>query len=172
MLLEAIELGGMTSLVVDLTLSLGLLFLLINLTIELIYPLLDPRLRNGGQETEQLQEQQSWRERLEGLVDGLAEWWAGLRHSLPGARREKPALSPLPVVSPPFIPPNGGERGGENSEAAPRPSHALWILRSVLHNPALLVGTLLVLGFFGLALFGRRTIDRGQSIRGPRGDDD
>ena len=150
MLLEAIELGGMTSLVVDLTLSLGLLFLLINLALELIYPLLDPRLRNGEERDQVFSEKPGLWERLTSVVDAVAEWWADLRHSLPGARREKPALSPLPVNV------ESASALAENSETVPRPSHARWILRSVLHNPALLVGTLLVLGFFGLALFGER----------------
>ena len=72
MLLEAIELG-MTPLVTDLIVSLGLLFLLINWILELIYPLLDPRLRNGQQEKRR-QERQSWREWLRGVIDGVAEW--------------------------------------------------------------------------------------------------
>jgi len=161
-LLEAIELG-MTSLVTDLILSLGLLFLLINLALELIYPLLDPRLRDGGQE-EGRRERHAWREGLEGLVDGVAEWWADLRRLLPGAGREGPGLRPLPVASPPLSPPLRGMKGGgapKASEADAHPHtpilpHSRWVLRSVLGNPALIVGTLLVLGFCGLALFGGR----------------
>ncbi len=160
MLLEAIELG-MTPLVTDLIVSLGLLFLLINLALELIYPLLDPRLRNGGQERNPvLSEKPGFWERLVGVVDTIAEWWADLHR--------------LPVASPPLSPPLGGMKGGESplggmkgagasEDSEPRPyphtptpSHAQWILRSILRNPALLVGALLVLGFFGLALFGER----------------
>jgi oligopeptide transport system permease protein len=145
-LLEAIELG-MTSLVVDLTLTLGLLFLLINLALELIYPLLDPRLKNGGQERE-WKEQQSWKERLAELVDGVAEWWTDLRRSLPGARRKEPSLRPLPVVA-------VNASAAEGSEPASL-RRSRWILRSVFGNSALIVGALLALGFFGLALFGER----------------
>ncbi len=152
MLLEAIELG-MTPLVTDLIVSLGLLFLLINLALELIYPLLDPRLRNGGQEEER-RERQSWQEWLRGLVDGVVEWWAGLRRWLPGARREKPKLRPLPVEA-------GSASVSEGSEHdlcphTPTLPHSQWVLRSILRNPALLAGAVLVLGFFGLALFGER----------------
>jgi len=154
MLLEAIELGpalsgaeGMAPLVTDLIVSLGLLFLLINLALEVIYPLLDPRLRNGRQE-EQRRERRGWREWLRGLVDGVGEWWADLRRSLPGLRREGPALHPLPI-----------DRGStsepvDNEPAALRRSR--WMLRSALRNPALVVGALLALGLFGLALFGER----------------
>jgi ABC-type dipeptide/oligopeptide/nickel transport system permease component len=150
MLLEAIELG-MTPLVTDLIVSLGLLFLLINLVLELVYPLLDPRLRNGEQEEER-REQQSWRGQLEGLVDAMTEWRADLCslfvRLLPGARREEPRLRPLPVEV------------GSTSEAEGNEPGALrrsrWILRSVFGNPALLVGALLVLAFFSIALFGER----------------
>jgi peptide/nickel transport system permease protein len=146
MLLEAIELG-MTSLATDLIVSLGLLFLLINLALELIYPLLDPRLRNGGQEEER-RERQNWQERLEGLVDGVAEWWADLRRLLSRAQREGPRLRPLPIEV---------GSASEAEDGKPMTSgRQRWVLRSVLGNPALLVGALLVLGFFGLALFGER----------------
>ena len=157
MLLEAIELG-MTPLVTDLIVSLGLLFLLINLALELIYPLLDPRLRNGEQERNQVfSEKPGFWEHLAGVVDAIAEWWADLRRSLPGERREKPALFPLPVRA-------GDASASEDSKPGPHshtpplphPSHSRWVLRSVFGNPALIIGVLLVLGFFGLALFGER----------------
>ncbi len=160
MLLEAIEFG-MTPLVTDLIVSLGLLFLLINLALELIYPLLDPRLRNGGQERNQVfSEKPGFWERLAGVVDTIAEWWADLHR--------------LPVASPPLSPPMGGMKGGEppmgrmkgagaseDSEPRPHPhtptpSHSRWMLRSILRNPALLVGALLAVGFLGLAMFGER----------------
>ena len=148
MLLEAIELG-MTPLVTDLIVSLGLLFLLINLSLELIYPLLDPRLRNREQERNQVfSEKSGFWERLTDVVGAIAEWWADLRRSLPGARRGRPSLRPLPVVAVNASAPQG------SGPAALRRSR--WMLRSVFGNPALLVGVLLVLGFFGLALFGER----------------
>ena len=179
MLLEAIELGpalsaaeGMTPLVTDLIVSLGLLFLLINLALELVYPLLDPRLRNGGQE-EEWRERQNWREGLRGLIDGVVEWWTDLRRLLSGARREKPKLRPLPVVSPLLSPPTGGmppslsppmggmKGGGANSKSGAM-RRSRWVLRSVRRlatvgrNPVLLVGALLAVGFFGLTMFGGR----------------
>jgi peptide/nickel transport system permease protein len=145
MLLEAIELGE-TPLVTDLIVSLGLLFLLINLALELIYPLLDPRLKNKGQEEER-RERQSWREGLRGLADDVIEWLKDLRHTLPGARREEPKLRPLPVGAG-----NPNHEGNNEPGAAQR---SRWVLRSALTNPALLVGALLVMGLIGLALFGQ-----------------
>lgn len=145
-LLGAIELG-MTPLVTDLIVSLGLLFLVLNLGLEVVYPLLDPRLRNGEQE-EEWQEARSWRERLAGAVEGLAEWWADLRRWLPGARREEPRLRSLPVEAV-----GASDPKGEEPQARQR---SRWLLRSVVRNPALIVGILLVVGFFGLALLGER----------------
>ena len=146
MLLDAIGLG-MTPLVTDLIVSLGLLFLVINLVLEVIYPLLDPRLRNGGQE-EGREERQGWREWLAGLVDSVSEWWADARRLLPGARREKSKLRPLPVEAGSVVEAGNGTPGAMH--------HSRWVLRSMLRNPALLVGALLVLGFLGLALSGER----------------
>jgi peptide/nickel transport system permease protein len=151
MLWEAIQ-SGESTLVTDLIVSLGFLFLLINLALEIIYPILDPRLRNGGEEErEQQQERQGWWERLKGLADGIAEWWAGLRRLLPGAAPEGSKLRPLPVGERTA---NGLADTVDNEPVAVRRSR--WVLRGVFGNPALLVGTLLVLGFFGLALFGEQ----------------
>ena len=151
MLWEAIQ-SGESALVTDLIVSLGFLFLLINLALEIIYPILDPRLRNGGEEErEQQQERQGWWERLKGLADGVAEWWAGLRRLWPGAAPEGSKLRPLPVGEGTA---NGLADTLDNKPVAVRRTR--WILRGVFGNPALLVGTLLVLGFFGLALFGEQ----------------
>jgi ABC-type dipeptide/oligopeptide/nickel transport system permease component len=148
MLLKAIELG-MTPLVTDLIVSLGLLFLLINLALELIYPLLDPRLRNGGQEEQRVQrEQRSWQERLEESVDAVIGWWGDLRRLLPGAHHQERGLRPLPVD-------RGRVSGTEDSQPAGL-RRSRWVLRSLLLNPALLIGALLVIGFLGLALFGEQ----------------
>ncbi|MBN1886729.1 MAG: ABC transporter permease subunit [Thermoflexales bacterium] len=153
-LLEAIE-QGMTPLVTDLIVSLGLLFLLINLVLELIYPLLDPRLRSGGQD-EELQDRQSWREQWEEWLAGLATWWHDVRSSvaqagpvrrLRGERGEgdtsRPALTESQAV-------------GEKPAAlhrSPMPPHVL-LVRDVLGNPALVIGSLLLIALVGLVLFG------------------
>jgi peptide/nickel transport system permease protein len=162
MLLEAIELG-MTPLVTDLIVSLGLLFLLINVALELIYPLLDPRLKNGEQERNQVfSEKPGFWEWLTDVVGAIAEWWADLRRSLPGARRERPRLRPLPVTVESITSSEASEPDSRSHiptpphSHTPTPSHSRWILRSVFGNPALIIGALLALGFFGLALFGER----------------
>jgi ABC-type dipeptide/oligopeptide/nickel transport system permease component len=147
-LLQAIELG-MPFLVTDLVMSLGFLFLLINLALEVVYQVVDPRLRGNAQFEEQQEEQPTWQERLINLRDALAEWWRDLRQWLPGARRQPSDLAPLPV------------QVGNNSftsDSAQFASHSSrWhTLRSILGNPTLVIGTLLVLAFFGLAFLGER----------------
>ncbi|MGD8969561.1 MAG: ABC transporter permease subunit, partial [Anaerolineae bacterium] len=146
-LLEAIGLG-MAPLVTDLIVSLGLLFLLINLVIEFGYPLLDPRLRNGEQEVER-EERRSLREAVRGLVDVVAEGVADLRRLLPGLQRKRSELRPLPVDG-------KDESSPESDPHSLPPSRSKWVLRNALRNPALLVGVVMVLGFFALALFGEQ----------------
>jgi peptide/nickel transport system permease protein len=152
-LLQAIELE-ISPLVTDLIVSLGFLFLLINLALEAIYQIVDPRLRNAQAQEQQAAQseglrRQAWWEPLVNLRDALVEWWTDLRQRLPGARRKPSTLSPLPVRT-----------GDESPPASDTPSTSRssrrHILRCILVNPALLIGMLLVVAFLGLALFGER----------------
>lgn len=142
-LLEAIA-QGQDALVTDLILSLGLFFLVINRVLELLYPLLDPRLRNGGQE-QTLRERLGWRERLREAADTLAEWWEDLRRPL---RRRKGALPPLPAG----LRPAEIDAGPLAKRLGPR----RWIARHILSNPALLAGAVLVAALVLLGAFGHR----------------
>ena len=140
-LIEAIQMG-LTPLVTDLILSLGLLFLAVNLAVEFFYPLLDPRLREDGAREER-EERQGWR----AVVAAVLDVARGLRLRLVGRRRQ--GLPPLPP------------RAEWNSTQAEEPAEAKragrrWLARSLLNNPALLVGTLLVVGLLVLVLFGAR----------------
>jgi ABC-type dipeptide/oligopeptide/nickel transport system permease component len=153
-LLEAIE-QGLTPLVTDLIVALGLLFLLINLVLELIYPLLDPRLKSGEQD-EETRDRQSWREQWGEWLAGLAAWWHDLCSSvvqaeqlrrLRGERGEVETLRPTLAES--------KQAGGEKPAAL---HSSRLVARDVLGNPALLLGSLLVIALVGLALFGSRLI--------------
>ncbi|MFP4343234.1 MAG: ABC transporter permease subunit [Anaerolineales bacterium] len=144
MLLEAIQMG-ITPLVTDLIVSLGLLFLLINLAIEVVYPLLDPRLKE--QKDEKRRERRSPGERLSEALASLRALFEDLQARLPGRSRE-PDLRPLPPVA--------SNRGGLESPHEMQAERTRWALRALYSNPALIAGTLLVLGFFALALFGER----------------
>ena len=145
-LLEAIG-RGMTSLVTDLIVSLGLFFLLINLLLEVVYPLLDPRLigaRDGGETPER----QRGRWELADLASFLAEWWHGLRNRLARKRPAKQMLPPLP---------NGAASLIQAARDEPLPlSASRRVVRSALGNPILLIGTLLILAFAALAIFGEK----------------
>jgi len=139
MLLEAIELG-MTPLVVDLILSLGTLFLLLNTVLEVLYPRLDPRLRNGDQE-EARQERRGWREWLKETRFFLKNLVSQMR-----TQNKRPKLRPLPV--------DVEHTSTTENDAPVAARRSRWVLDSALRNPALLLGAVLALGFLGLALFG------------------
>lgn len=147
MLLEAIQVGS-APLVTDLIVSLGLLFLLINLAIEVVYPLLDPRLKE--QEDEERRERPSWGERFAEALVSLRALFEDLRARLPGRSRESD-LRPLPQMA------NNG--GGLETPHEMQAERTRWALRALVSNPALIAGTLLVLGFFALALFGEQLTD-------------
>ncbi len=150
-LLQAIELG-MASLVADLILALGLLFLLVNLGLDLIYPVLDPRLRGVNQATRQ-QAQSGWQSGLEDLLELLATWWASLRSWLPGSGRDHPLHEPLEPLPKRIKENNSSLTESSFPPVPPSPRRQLW---RGLGNPMLIMGTLLVLAFLGLALFGAR----------------
>ncbi len=141
-LLQAIELG-MTFLVTDMIAALGLLFLLIHLLLEAIYVLIDPRLRSGVQAVER-HDQRTWQERWGDVQAMLAAWWADLRRQFGGLRGQPAHLPPLPVRGEASI------AAVEGAALASRSSRRR-IVRSVIANPALIVGTLLVAGFLVMA---------------------
>ncbi|NBD36692.1 MAG: ABC transporter permease subunit, partial [Chloroflexi bacterium] len=146
MLLEAIELGKVP-LVTDLTVSLGLFFLLINSGLAFLYPLIDPQLRNGATSS-QRREEMSLGTVIARMRSTVASIWEDLRHKLPGQRESESKLRPLPS------PKDVGNHAAYDE--ADRPSQARWLLGSILRNPALIVGTLLILGLVVIAIGGER----------------
>ncbi len=74
-----------------------------------------------------------------------------MRRSLPSVQHEEPPLRPLPVRAKCTASPEDGP-----PSRTPTLFHLRWTLHHALHNPALIAGTLLALGFLGLALFGER----------------
>ncbi len=135
-LLKAIDLG-MNTLVVDLFISLGLLFLLINTTLELLYPLIDPRV---GQTQNAVEEDEA-----PGLLGSLGGLFATLRDALTTLfSRLKPAPK-RPVPEPKEV----DTQPVDVFRHRPKRTLADW-----LDNPALLVGLLLAGGMVFLAVFG------------------
>ena len=142
---QAIGVGD-ASLVTDLIVSLGFLFLMLNLLLEFLFPILDPRLRGLGQ-AEQRTARRGWRERWAGFVDSWAGWWEALRVWIPfpGFWQARPKLPPLPTLK---------DKGGMEVPGTTRLGRVGLLLRAVFLNPALLVGTALVVGLIILAACG------------------
>ena len=135
-LLQAID-RGMSFFVIDLILSLGVFFLLVNLAIEILFPLIDARLRNVEDQAE-MEEHSTFLTTLGALYDGAREWVSGLKDIF---HRRVSTLPPLPVPA-------------RREKLEEVPSHHRWITRSLLRNPSLILGTLIILGLVGLTIWG------------------
>jgi peptide/nickel transport system permease protein len=140
------------ALVYGLTLCLGLLFILINVMLEGLYRLVDPRLRgvdpNGKREITQLRSG-LWATLSElgySLMDSTPIYW--LRRLFSG-RRERPTSAFSQLVHERAV-----ERGGENLEGMHRRERRKAWFRAILLNPALLLGLLLLIPLLGVILFG------------------
>jgi peptide/nickel transport system permease protein len=141
-LLEAIQLGN-APLVTDLIVSLGFFFLVVNQGLDWLFPLLNPELRRAG--SRELRRDEGGLKSL--LRDGLgevAELFADLRHLLPGRRPTAAAAGRSSMAAP--------HREIEQASAL-HVSHRR--LRSLLFNPALILGGVLVIGFLVLAVGGQ-----------------
>lgn len=162
-LLSALELN-MDTLVVDLFLSLGLIFLAINLALDLIYPLLDPRV--GRPLEEEAREEKS------GFLASMRDFFVSVWGLLLAAVRSITALRSLPGS---FVqtPKNlwnrltGRSKQPASTSGILRPAAyqfdsksqppTWWrTLKNALTNPALILGGIMVVGFVFLALFGSR----------------
>ena len=142
-LLQAIS-RDMNSFVIDLILSLGLFFLVVNLSIEIFFPILDARLRDSANE-EESKESLTFTGSLRNFAQALLDWFK----SIPSAfRRQKSALPELPPVPDSTV--------VETFEA---PSKWKLFWRYVFGNTPLLVGLTLVLGLTGLVFWGDRLTD-------------
>jgi peptide/nickel transport system permease protein len=144
MLLDAIQLGN-APLVTDLIVSLGLLFLVLNLAIEFGYPLIDPRLREKHN-TEEREDRAGWRARLRDGLDAIKEWWAGTTDRLRHPRRRRLPLPPLPINA------NDEALNGRPSELHTR----LWNIRLAFRNGSLLIGLALLIALLVLVFNGER----------------
>ena len=136
-LLQAVD-KGMSTFVIDLILSLGLFFLLVNLVIEILFPLIDARLRSNADEAS-TEEKPSIRSAFNAFIQSLRELPEGLASIF---KRRTTKLPALPAA----------KNKLEEPEAAA--SQRKWVMRAFFRNPSLILGGLLVLGLAGLALWG------------------
>jgi ABC-type dipeptide/oligopeptide/nickel transport system permease subunit len=143
---------GITFLVTDLVVSLGLMFLLINVLLDLLYPLLDARLRRDGAV------------RIEQDYNLGKETWIGLRdllaEGLQNLRARSKAASPPQPTAPEKHPPKVEPKPDAIFEPdTPSPDElqaraARHLVRSFFTNAPLVIGTILVLAFVFVAFFG------------------
>src|SRR5512136_308327 len=146
LLLDAIRLGN-APLVTDLIASLGLLFLLLNLLLDFMYPWIDARLRDNGAHQE-TGEHTGWRDRLRDWRTGAAEWRNGTLDRLRRVVRRQPrsSLPPLPIKP---------EAIHDTLSSKPIESHRHgWLLRTAYHNGPLLIGLALLIAMLVLVFWG------------------
>ena len=148
-LLETIA-SGNDALVTDLIVSLGLFFLLVNVAIEVAFPLIDPRLRAEAL-TQVRTEKTSVRESLLAFVGEVKSGVRSLMQSILPRQRQAAGDVRRPKRK------RATSRNSPDGSHRPR-ARGLWI-RNVFGNPALIVGGILVVGltllvFSGEALTG------------------
>jgi ABC-type dipeptide/oligopeptide/nickel transport system permease subunit len=138
MLLDAIN-AGTAPLVLDLILSLGAFFLVVNLLIDFSFPLIDPRLQAEELVTSRIDAQPA-RETLQETWEVFTNWLAGLRRLIPHAAGKQQQEQTLQTAS-------------EVADSMRRKRHQ-WIRRSLLRNPTLIATSLILLLLLALAVFG------------------
>ncbi len=142
-ILQALDLNN-SYLVTDLIVVLGLFFLLINYSLDFIYPIIDPRLRSNNSDINDLKSEKSFLNSIREFFSGI--WfdfkaWVNLR------RRKKPGLElKVPI----------NENFSSKSKNANIISNA-WKsdLKKTLTNIPLIFGTLSVLALLALVIFGK-----------------
>ncbi|HHY87768.1 MAG TPA: ABC transporter permease subunit [Chloroflexi bacterium] len=142
-LLEAID-AGLSTLITDLILGLGLFFLVFNLLIDLLYPWIDPQLRSQENRS-QLVERFSLRETLNGMRESLSALIRWRR------RTAAPAQASTTRVNTPASDP------AEARSEVPAASRSRSLRRGLsllASNPAFTIGLVLVSGLVFLTLFG------------------
>jgi peptide/nickel transport system permease protein len=142
-LLDAIVAGEKT-MAVDMVLALGVVFLTVNLVLEVVYPLLDPRLREEAGQAEHRDGSTLWASISQWVARVVGGWWerAHRRRSLeaPAAAETRPAPAHVPraLAAPTQISPGGRGR---------------W---AILLDPTFLVAGAMGVTLVILALFGRQ----------------
>ena len=146
MLLTALELG-LDTLILDLLLALGVLFLLLNSLLDVVYPLLDPRLRQDSLQEER-QERPTVRHWLTEGADMVRDIGRGLRLRMASLRPARPVERPPTSVRPALAAP------AEAPALAPGAGRVRRLLVLLIANPAFVIGSLLLLGLLVLAISG------------------
>jgi len=141
-LFDAISRGEIF-LIVDLLLSLGLFFLLVNLGLEILFPLFDARIRDEGRE-EGMDDEQSFGSWWSRLGETIRFLWLDLR---PGRRAKSGQLPPLPSLA---------NQDLSNTEKPTSRSNLHWTIRNIVDNPSLIIGVVLAIGLLGVVFWGHK----------------
>ncbi len=139
MLLDAIQQGN-AALVIDLILSLGTFFIVINQVIEFAFPLIDPRLR-GDADTERKEERVKFRGWFREVGNTISTWVRDLRQQF---NRQLSGLPPLP----------SGLKLIPTEKDQPVVHKRRWFLQHFLGNPAFVVGSVMLVVLLGVVLLG------------------
>ena len=146
-------------LITDLILSLGALFLLINLALEILFPLINPKLReqNGGSYDEPTFSDQS--EGWKYFKDNLGLWWQDLKTQtrLYSQKIFRARRTGTPSQAAPKQPKPSAPAISEREDQAPPDKISRGhVLRAAFRNVPLILGTLMFLGLIILVIFGEK----------------
>lgn len=144
-ILQAISFG-LTPLVTDLVVTLGIFFVFFNLALDLLYPLLDARLRKEDNSAG-LKDKIVFRNSLRGIKSAIQAGWKNLLVLL---HLRKDDSYQLPVMA------IGSQNLMSSKKEAPavqKPKFSQW-LHWIFSNPALLLGGIMVVGFLVVMIFG------------------
>ena len=147
-LLKAINLG-MPTLVTDFIVSLGLFFVLFNLALDLLYPIIDARLRKDNQDGN-ITEPFEFSHALAGIWHSIRGVWFDILKLF--HLREKPKMS-LPA----YTTDNFVASSKEDTPAFKRPGFKQGLLWFIT-NPALVIGTIFIIGFLVMMIGGDQLV--------------
>jgi len=137
-LLQAID-RGMSTFVTDLILSLGVFFLAVNLLIEIVFPLIDSRLRNNANERDKED-----RSSLIGWLRSVARWMqTWVRRMRNRSARTESVLPALPAL------PDSHEKKSDDI-----PQKRSRAISYYFRNFSLLIGSVLIIGLVILMVYG------------------
>jgi len=137
-LLQAID-RGMPTFITDLILSLGIFFLAVNLLIEIVFPLIDSRLRSDADDRDKEE-----RSSLIGWLRSVGRWMqAWVRRMRNRTTQTESALPALPAL------PDSHEK--KSDDVPPKRNRAV---SYYFRNFSLLLGSILLIGLTGLMLYG------------------
>jgi peptide/nickel transport system permease protein len=152
-ILEAFELD-MPFLITDLTVSLGLFFILVNLGLDFLYPLIDPRLKNETDNAAE-QHQEMWEQpgetiriivlELRETLEKLYQRWFHKK------RKNDPLAESFEITQPVRTQKSAKE---DDSPLSPFKNDRKQVFWSVIKNVPLVLGTLMAVGLVILMVFG------------------